>query len=108
MDISGALNSAVSGMNRGSEQVTQASLEIANAPARNQQTQQDAAPASTQAGAETASETSQSVTANNAAASTNTTQSLVDLQSGGLMFQANGKVLATADSMLGTLIDTRV
>lgn len=108
MDISGALNSAVSGMNRASEQVTQASLDIANAPARNQQTQQDVAPAATQAGTETASETSQSVTANNAASNTNTTQSLTELRSGELMFQANGKVFATADSMLGSLIDTRV
>lgn len=108
MDISGAFNSAVSGMNRASEQVTQASLEIANAPARNQQTQQDFAPASSQPGTETASETSQSVTANNAASNTNTTQSLANLQNGELMFQANGKVLATADSMLGSLIDTRV
>jgi len=101
MDITGAMSSAAYGMNRASDQVSQASADIASAPGRNQQ-QQEFAASGTQAGSEVASETTQSVNAN-----TSVTTSLTDLQQGETLFQANGKVLETADSMLGTLIDTR-
>lgn len=101
MDITGAMSNAALGMNRASEQVSQASADIATAPGRIQQ-QQDFAASGTQTGTEVATETSQSVNAN-----TSVTESLTDLQQGETLFQANGKVLETADSMLGSLIDTR-
>lgn len=107
MDISGAFSNAMYGMNRASDQVSQASADIASAPARIQQ-QQDVVMgartgAGTQAATETASETTQSVTAN-----TSVTSALVDLQSGEQTFKANARVAETADSMLGTLIDVQV
>lgn len=102
MDIAGAFSSANYGMNRASEQVSQASAEIATAPGRIQQQQQDAAPAGAQAATETASETSQSVNSSNSLS-----ESMLNQTVGERMFQANGKVLETADGMLGSLIDVR-
>lgn len=102
MDIAGAMNSANYGMNRASEQVSQASAEIATAPGRIQQQQQDIAPTGAQQATETASETSQSVNSSNSLS-----ESMLNQTVGERMFQANGKVLETAEGMLGSLIDVR-
>lgn len=102
MDISGAMSNAMYGMNRASDQVSQAGAEIASAPARQQQQQEAVRSAETQTATETATETSQSVNAN-----ANVTGAMVDLNVGEKSFQANARTFATADEMLGTLIDTR-
>ncbi|WP_404401216.1 hypothetical protein LG288_01185 [Idiomarina seosinensis] len=101
MEINGAMNAGLQGLQRASQQVTEASAEIANASGRNDvQQQTNAQSAGNTAATESASETSQAVSANNA------TDSLIGLQQGETSFEANAQTVATADEMLGTLIDT--
>jgi flagellar hook-associated protein FlgK len=103
MEIGAAMNSGLQGMQRANQQVSQASQEIASASTsgRNDVQQQSNAVANgAQAATETASETSQSVTA------TNTTDSLVSLNQGQTNFESNTRTVETADEMLGTMIDT--
>lgn len=102
MEIGAALNSGLQGMQRASQQVSEASQEIASAVDRNGvQQQANANTNGVQAATETASETSQSVTASS------TTESLVSLNQGQTNFEANTRTVETADEMLGTMIDTR-
>lgn len=102
MDINGAMNAGLQGLQRASQQVSEASADVANAGRRNDVQQRENAQASeTVAASETASETSQSVNANNA------TEGLLDLQQGKTSFEANTRTVDTADEMLGTMIDTR-
>lgn len=101
MDISGAINTAVIGMERSSQQVSQASTEIAQASVRDAERQQRINAGGTETATQTPSESEQSVNAN-----ASVTDALVDLNVGKNLFQANGRVLESADEMLGTLIDT--
>lgn len=101
MEINGAMNAGLQGLQRASQQVNEASAEIANEGARNDVQQQSNAQSSgVNAATESASETSQSVSANNA------TDGLVSLQQGETNFEANTRTVETADEVLGTLIDT--
>ena len=103
MEIGAAMNSGLQGMQRANQQVSQASQEIASASTsgRNDVQQQSNAVANgPQPATETASETSQSVTA------ANTTDSLVSLNQGQTNFESNTRTVETADEMLGTMIDT--
>lgn len=101
MEINGAMNAGLQGLQRAGQQVSEASAEIANASGRNDFQQQGAAQNNgSVAATETASETSQAVTANTA------TDSLVSLQQGETSFEANTQTVETADEMLGTMIDT--
>ncbi|RUO76006.1 flagellar basal body rod C-terminal domain-containing protein [Idiomarina seosinensis] len=103
MEINGAMNAGLQGLQRASQQVSEASAEIANASGRNDVQQQGAAQNSgAVAATETASETSQAVTANTS------TDSLVSLQQGETSFESSAQTVETADEMLGTMIDTSV
>lgn len=101
MEVNGTFNSGLQGLQRASQQVSEASAEIASATDRNSVQQQDAAnSAGAQAATESASETSQAISANQAS------DSLVALQQGETNFEANARTVETADEVLGTLIDT--
>tara|TARA_R110000744_G_scaffold7403_7_gene25739 strand:+ start:22407 stop:22670 length:264 start_codon:yes stop_codon:yes gene_type:complete len=78
-NISGAFASGLQGVQRGAEQVTQASRDIASL---NGDTQQGSS------------------------SSTNLTDSVVDLQTGAIGVEASAKVLDVANDTIGTLLDT--
>ena len=100
MDINNVLSAGLQGMQRASQQVTEASAELANPQDSNARWQQ--ADTDSVNGSETASETLNSVPANTA------TDSLVSLAQGDQVFEANTRSVETADEVLGTLIDTKV
>ncbi len=100
MEISNVLSAGMQGMQRSSQQVTEASAELADPQQTNQRWQQSAADVAS--GSEIASETLNSVPANTA------TDALVSLKQGQQSFEANTKSVQTADEMLGTMIDTKV
>ncbi|GAC26844.1 hypothetical protein GMES_4578 [Paraglaciecola mesophila KMM 241] len=78
-NISGAFASGLQGVQRGTEQVTQASRDIASL---NGDTQQGSS------------------------SSANLTDSVVDLQTGAIGVEASAKVLDVANDTIGTLLDT--
>jgi hypothetical protein len=78
-NMSGAYASGLQGVQRGSEQVTQASKDIANLNSESEHGQ---------------------------AAGTNLTDSAVDLKTGALGVEASAKILDVANDTLGTLLDT--
>ncbi|QHJ12463.1 hypothetical protein FX988_02720 [Paraglaciecola mesophila] len=78
-NISGAFASGLQGVQRGNEQVTQASSDIANLT---------------------------SASAQGSSTGVNLSDSVVELKTGALGVEASAKVLSVANDTLGTLLDT--